>query len=106
MSVAAEGCRSYLSKIDGARIVSRGFFGKDAQKNRLFLGFFAKLMLKFATKPLCVFRCFFKNHLNNCKKYNTAVGFENRYERMNMAEEEAGGFIFLMFTTIWGRLPF
>ena len=67
VSVAAEGCRSYLSKIDVARIVSRGFFGKDAQKNRLFLGFFAKLMLKFATKPLCVFRCFFKNHLNNCK---------------------------------------
>ena len=25
-------------------------------------------MLKFATKTLCVFRCFFKNHLNNCKK--------------------------------------
>lgn len=32
VSVAAEGCRSYLSKIDVARIVSRGFFGAKMHK--------------------------------------------------------------------------
>ena len=92
VSVAADGCRSCVSIIDVKRCeqnsVSRIFFQRCAKELFVF-GTFCKIDAENCKKKTgCVFRCFFKIHLNNCKALDTSVGFENRCKRMNMAEKE------------------